>query len=64
MNTTTAETVQPFNIETDRCDRCGARAYSRAIHDLFGELLFCGHHTNASAETLTAAGWKIQVPSL
>ncbi|WP_309079987.1 hypothetical protein [Zhihengliuella sp.] len=29
----------------DRCDRCGAQAYVRAILATSGgELLFCGHH--------------------
>ena len=29
---------------SDRCDRCGAQAYVRAILAGGGELLFCGHH--------------------
>ncbi|WP_153505917.1 DUF7455 domain-containing protein [Cumulibacter manganitolerans] len=29
---------------TDRCDRCGARATSRATLSNGLELLFCGHH--------------------
>ncbi|WP_026550802.1 hypothetical protein [Arthrobacter sp. Br18] len=29
----------------DRCDRCGAQAYVRAVlQSSGGELLFCGHH--------------------
>ncbi len=28
---------------TDRCDRCGAQAFFRAVFT-HGELLFCGHH--------------------
>jgi len=29
----------------DRCDRCGAQAYVRAVLETSGgELLFCGHH--------------------
>jgi hypothetical protein len=28
----------------DRCDRCGARAYLRAVLPGGGELLFCAHH--------------------
>jgi hypothetical protein len=28
---------------SDRCDRCGAQAYYRALFTQ-GELLFCGHH--------------------
>ncbi|GAB3299374.1 hypothetical protein EK0264_17835 [Epidermidibacterium keratini] len=29
---------------TDRCDRCGARATTRATMASGLELLFCGHH--------------------
>lgn len=29
---------------TDRCDRCGAKAYVRARLHAGGELLFCAHH--------------------
>lgn len=30
---------------TDRCDRCGAQAYIRAVlSSTGGELLFCAHH--------------------
>ncbi|MCU1634087.1 MAG: hypothetical protein JWM61_2739 [Micrococcaceae bacterium] len=32
----------------DRCDRCGAQAYVRAVlQSSGGELLFCGHHARA-----------------
>ncbi|MFJ7751183.1 hypothetical protein ACIQXM_14660 [Arthrobacter sp. NPDC097144] len=32
----------------DRCDRCGAQAYVRAVLESSGgELLFCGHHARA-----------------
>jgi hypothetical protein len=38
----------PFNSELtvqDRCDRCGAQAYVRAIAGAWpSELLFCAHH--------------------
>jgi len=33
----------PLN-SLDRCDRCGAQAYVRAILVSGGELLFCSHH--------------------
>jgi hypothetical protein len=33
-------------LVTDRCDRCCAQAYVRAILKSGGELLFCGHHYN------------------
>ena len=32
----------------DRCDRCGAQAYVRAVLETSGgELFFCGHHARA-----------------
>ncbi|THJ67513.1 hypothetical protein E8P82_05315 [Arthrobacter echini] len=32
----------------DRCDRCGAQAYVRAVlQSSGGELLFCAHHARA-----------------
>ncbi len=33
---------QPLTA-ADRCDRCGAQAYARTLHDS-GELLWCAHH--------------------
>lgn len=37
----------------DRCDRCGAQAYVRAVLESSGgELLFCGHHARAVEATL------------
>ena len=36
----------------DRCDRCGAQAYVRAILVSGGELLFCAHHAKTYAEGL------------
>lgn len=35
----------------DRCDRCGAQAFFRAVL-VSGELLFCAHHGRAYAEKL------------
>lgn len=29
----------------DRCDRCGAQAYTRFTNAAGHDLLFCGHHT-------------------
>lgn len=37
---------------SDRCDRCGAQAYVRAVLTGGGELLFCGHHARAVEEAL------------
>jgi hypothetical protein len=48
MTTTTLERA-PLTI-ADRCDRCGAQAFVRAVF-VSGELTFCGHH-----------GRELQVP--
>lgn len=39
--TTTLERI-PLSL-ADRCDRCGAQAFVRAVF-VSGELTFCGHH--------------------
>jgi hypothetical protein len=41
----------PLN-SLDRCDRCGAQAYVRAILISGGQLLFCSHHAKSYAEGL------------
>jgi hypothetical protein len=41
MNTTTLE--RTAMTLADRCDRCGAQAFVRAVF-VSGELMFCGHH--------------------
>ncbi|MEE1620250.1 DUF7455 domain-containing protein [Zafaria sp. Z1313] len=45
----TATTVATRGLTSlDRCDRCGAQAYVRAVLETSGgELLFCGHHARA-----------------
>ena len=40
----------PLSI-ADRCDRCGAQAFVRAVF-VFGELIFCGHHGRELGEAL------------
>jgi hypothetical protein len=44
----------------DRCDRCGAQAYIRAILPVGGELLFCAHHGRQHVAALRAKGAEIQ----
>ena len=40
----TATTLtQPSLTIADRCDRCGAQAFFRAVF-VTGDLMFCGHH--------------------
>ena len=48
----------PLNA-VDRCDRCGAQAYVRAVLLSGGELLFCGHHAKEYAEKLKVVAAKI-----
>jgi hypothetical protein len=53
MTTTTATTMDPPVLTgADRCDRCGAQAYVRAVLTSGGELLFCGHHARAVEDML------------
>ncbi|MDY6055528.1 hypothetical protein [Micrococcus sp.] len=40
----TATTEPAALTRADRCDRCDAQAYVRAVLPSGGELLFCGHH--------------------
>ena len=44
----------------DRCDRCGAQAYVRAVLAGGGDLLFCAHHGRKFSESLRANGADIQ----
>jgi hypothetical protein len=43
----------------DRCDRCGAQAFYRAIL-AHGELLFCGHHGRQHAARLAEVAVELQ----
>lgn len=49
----------PLNA-LDRCDRCGAQAYVRAVMANGFELLFCGHHAKKYQEGLTNSATRIQ----
>ncbi len=49
----------PLN-SLDRCDRCGAQAYVRAILVSGGQLLFCSHHAKSYAEGLKPVVAAIQ----
>ncbi len=40
----------------DRCDRCGAQAYIRALLPDGGELLFCVHHGRKHTSALKSRG--------
>ena len=45
---------------TDRCDRCGARAYVRVLLPSCRELLFCAHHNRQYASALTKIAVEIR----
>jgi hypothetical protein len=47
-------------IATDRCDRCGARAYVRVVLPSHLELLFCAHHNRQYASALTKIAVEIR----
>jgi hypothetical protein len=49
----------PLNA-LDRCDRCGAQAYVRAVMANGFELLFCGHHAKKYQEGLANVATRIQ----
>lgn len=48
----------PLNA-LDRCDRCGAQAYVRAVLLTGGELMFCAHHGKEYAEKLKSVSARI-----
>lgn len=48
----------PLNA-LDRCDRCGAQAYVRAVLLSGGELMFCAHHGKEYAEKLKSVAATI-----
>jgi hypothetical protein len=56
METTT---LIPALNTADRCDRCGARAYLRAIMRA-GDLLFCAHHGREHMARLSIEALDIQ----
>ena len=51
-------TVAPLAL-VDRCDRCGAQAFVRAILPSGRELLFCGHHAKEYSGGLKSAAASI-----
>ena len=52
--------LAPADLTTaDRCDRCGAQAFYRAVL-ASGELLFCAHHGRAYSERLAEVALELQ----
>jgi hypothetical protein len=43
----------------DRCDRCGAQAFVRAVLTS-GDLLFCAHHGRKYGESLAATALVVE----
>lgn len=43
----------------DRCDRCGAQAFYRAVLAT-GDLLFCAHHGRKHSERLSEVALELQ----
>jgi hypothetical protein len=44
----------------DRCDRCGARAYLRAVLPSGSALLFCAHHAREHEAALRSVAVEFQ----
>jgi hypothetical protein len=44
----------------DRCDRCSAQAFMRAVFPDGAELLFCGHHGREYAPVLAGKGVELE----
>ncbi len=52
--------LAPADLSTaDRCDRCGAQAFVRAVLTA-GELLFCAHHGREYAVRLSQVAVEVQ----
>ena len=75
MTTTTTTTEPTFNVtggtlihtsecsaltKTDRCDRCGAQAWGRALLNNGKELLFCGHHLRVNMEAIAPVSRRVE----
>lgn len=50
----------PTMTAAERCDRCGAQAYVRAVLPGGAELLFCAHHGREHADKLREVAVDIQ----
>ena len=53
-----SENVAPLTV-ADRCDKCGAQAFMRAVFPGGGELLFCGHHGREYAAALSGSSVQL-----
>lgn len=57
--TTALATTTTALTAADRCDRCGAQAYLRAVLASGGELMFCAHHARKYADGLQQVAVEI-----
>ena len=57
--TATLLTAAADLTHSDRCDRCGAQAFFRAVLTA-GELLFCAHHGRAHSARLAEVAVELQ----
>lgn len=53
--------THPGLTASDRCDRCGAAATTRAVLSSGGELLFCGHHARKHQTRLRELSAELHV---
>ena len=56
----TALLETPALTAEERCDRCGAQAYVRAVLPGGAELLFCAHHGREHSEKLREVAVEVQ----
>jgi hypothetical protein len=56
--TKTKEEIKYELTALDRCDRCSAQAYVKAV-GVSGELYFCGHHFAGMEESLSKWAFEI-----
>jgi hypothetical protein len=56
--TKTKEEIKYELTTLDRCDRCSAQAYVKAV-GVSGELYFCGHHFAGMEESLSKWAFEI-----
>ena len=55
----TATMQHPTMTAADRCDRCGAQAFIKAVMSGGLELRFCGHHGKAHLEKLNEVAEQV-----
>ena len=56
---TTAALAPHAFTAADRCDRCGAQAFVRAVLTS-GDLLFCAHHAREYGDALAASALVVE----